>query len=74
DLKFHDIPQQVLGACYAAAKLGVWMSNVHASGGLAMLKAAKVGIDRAEQETGKRTLLIGVTLLTSLTEQDAKQI
>lgn len=74
DLKFHDIPQQVSGACYAAAKLGVWMTNVHASGGLAMLKAAKAGIDRAEQETGKRTILIGVTLLTSLTEQDAKQI
>lgn len=74
DLKFHDIPQQVEGACYAAAKLGVWMTNVHASGGLAMLKAARAGIDRAARETGHKTLLIGVTLLTSMTELDAKQI
>ncbi|MGE3319124.1 MAG: orotidine-5'-phosphate decarboxylase [Candidatus Berkiella sp.] len=74
DLKFHDIPQQVGGACYAAAKMGVWMTNVHASGGMAMLKAAKAGVDKAAKETGKRTLLIGVTLLTSLTEQDAHQI
>lgn len=74
DLKFHDIPQQVQGACYAAAKMGVWMTNVHASGGLAMLKAAKAGVDKAAQETGHKSLLIGVTLLTSLTEQDAHQI
>lgn len=74
DLKFHDIPQQVEGACYAAAKKGVWMTNVHASGGLAMLKAARAGIDKAAKETGHKTLLIGVTLLTSLTEQDAHQI
>lgn len=74
DLKFHDIPQQVQGACYAAAKMGVWMTNVHASGGLAMLKAARAGVDKAAQETGHKALLIGVTLLTSLTEQDAHQI
>jgi len=74
DLKYHDIPQQVGSACYAAAKMGVWMTNVHASGGMAMLKAAKAGVDKAAKETGKKTLLIGVTLLTSLTEQDAHQI
>jgi len=70
DLKFHDIPQQILGACQQAAELGVWMVNVHALGGLAMLQAAKAGVEKAAQTTGKKTLLIGVTILTSMQESD----
>lgn len=74
DLKFHDIPQQVAGACEQAAKLGVWMINVHALGGLSMLKAAKAAVDKAAQQQGHRPLLIGVTLLTSLGAADLVQI
>lgn len=67
DLKFHDIPNTVANACTAAAKLDVWMTNVHILGGVAMLNAARKAID---QMHGKKLLLIGVTLLTSLTEAD----
>jgi orotidine-5'-phosphate decarboxylase len=67
DLKFHDIPNTTAKACLAAAKLGIWMLNVHTLGGIAMLRAAHEAIDKL---TGYKPLLIGVTLLTSLTEQD----
>lgn len=63
DLKFHDIPNTVAQACKAAARLGVWMLNVHASGGSAMLAAAREAL---EAGPGPRPLLIGVTVLTSM--------
>lgn len=70
DLKFHDIPSTVFGACTAAAELGVWMTNVHVSGGIEMMRAARRAIDQFPAE--KRPLLIGVTVLTSLAEDDLK--
>jgi orotidine-5'-phosphate decarboxylase len=71
DLKYHDIPNTVAGACRAAAALGVWMVNVHASGGRAMMGAAREAIDRAQ---GKKPLLIGVTVLTSLDDSAIEEI
>jgi len=70
DLKFHDIPNTVAGACRAAARLGVWMMNVHASGGEAMLRAAREAIDSVVHPP----LLIGVTILTSLSEADLERV
>lgn len=75
DLKFHDIPNTVGHACAAATRLGVWMLNVHASGGPAMLDAARAGADRAANETGRPSpLVIAVTVLTSLSDDDLAQI
>jgi orotidine-5'-phosphate decarboxylase len=70
DLKFHDIPNTVAGACRAAARLGVWMMNVHASGGEAMLRAAREAIEGV----ARPPLLIAVTILTSLTDKDLERI
>lgn len=70
DLKYHDIPHTVAGACRAAARLGVWMVNVHASGGRSMLAAAREAIDREAH----RPLLIGVTVLTSMASADLAAI
>lgn len=66
DLKFHDIPNTAAAACAAAADLGVWMINVHAAGGVRMLEAARKAVDAFVP----RPLLIGVTVLTSMTEAD----
>lgn len=67
DLKFHDIPNTVARACSAAASLGVWMMNVHAQGGRRMMEAAREAL---EQSGADRPLLIAVTVLTSLEQQD----
>ncbi len=66
DLKFHDIPNTVAGAVGAAAELGVWMVNVHASGGRRMMEAAAQALAAYRE----RPLLIAVTVLTSMSEQD----
>jgi orotidine-5'-phosphate decarboxylase len=71
DLKFHDIPNTVARACEAAAALGVWMMNVHTSGGGRMMRAAAQALDRFE---GRRPLLIGVTVLTSMDRSDLEEI
>ena len=70
DLKFHDIPNTVAAACDAAADLGVWMMNVHASGGRRMMEAARERLEQRRQ----RPLLIGVTILTSLEQADIAEV
>lgn len=66
DLKFHDIPNTVAKAVEVAAKAGVWMVNVHASGGAAMMAAAREVVSSANAST----LLIAVTVLTSMQQAD----
>jgi len=68
DLKFHDIPNTVQKAASAAARLGVWMLNVHAMGGSAMMQAAREGVE----VVARRPFLIAVTVLTSMSEQDLR--
>lgn len=70
DLKFHDIPNTVARACSAAADLGVWMLNVHACGGRKMMEAARESLD--QQAT--KPLLIAVTVLTSMGQEDLLEI
>lgn len=70
DLKFHDIPNTVAAACRAAARLGVWMVNVHASGGERMMIAAREALEQSVQ----RPLLIAVTVLTSMGADELKAI
>ncbi len=70
DLKFHDIPNTVAQACRAAARLGVWMMNVHASGGPRMLRAAREALEGLPE----RPRLIAVTVLTSLDGEELRAI
>jgi orotidine-5'-phosphate decarboxylase len=70
DLKFHDIPNTVAAACRAAAGLGVWMLNVHASGGRRMMTAAQ----QALRDLPNRPLLIAVTVLTSMSVEDLGEV
>ena len=70
DLKYHDIPNTVAKAVMAAAQLGVWMVNVHASGGRAMMEAAREAVDACAY----KPLLIAVTVLTSMTESDLIEV
>jgi orotidine-5'-phosphate decarboxylase len=71
DLKFHDIPNTVAKAVAASAELGVWMVNVHASGGERMMRAAKAAL---VPYGDKAPLLIGVTVLTSMEQEDLQGI
>lgn len=75
DLKYHDIPNTVAGACAAATRLGVAMLNVHASGGRAMLQAARESVDRTARATSRPApLLIAVTVLTSLSDAEVREV
>ena len=70
DLKYHDIPNTVKGAANAAAHLGVYMFNVHASGGYEMLKAARKGAVKGAEESGNAVpKIIAVTVLTSIDQK-----
>ena len=70
DLKFHDIPNTVAKACEAASDLGVWMLNVHASGGSAMMQAALEGVNQSNENP----YLIAVTVLTSMNQATLSEI
>ena len=72
DLKYHDIPNTVAGACHEASKLGVFMLNVHAMGGLEMMKSARQAVDKNTSKN--KLLLIAVTVLTSFSEQNLKDV
>ncbi len=71
DLKFHDIPNTTAMAVKAAAEMGVWMVNVHCSGGQRMMAACREVLD---QRNGVQPLLIGVTVLTSMEREDLAAI
>lgn len=68
DLKYHDIPNTVAKACQVAADMGVWMVDVHASGGITMLEAAKKAVRNYP------VLLVAITVLTSLNDHDLQQM
>lgn len=70
DLKYHDIPNTVAAACAAAADLGVWMINVHALGGRRMMLAAAEALAKNPQPP----LLIAVTVLTSMSQEDLNEL
>lgn len=70
DLKYHDIPNTVAQACKVAADMGVWMVDMHASGGRRMMEAAAEAVANHAQ----KPLLIGVTVLTSMEQNDLADI
>jgi len=70
DLKFHDIPNTVAGACSVASQLGVWMMNVHALGGRRMMSAAREAIEKQQHAP----ILLAVTILTSMDQNDLAEI
>lgn len=73
DLKFHDIPNTVSSAARVVANLGVFMFNVHAAGGSAMMKAAAAALTEEAAKLGKeKPLLIAVTVLTSMSEEELR--
>ncbi len=74
DLKYHDIPHTVAGACRAATKQGVWMMNVHAAGGRRMLHAAAEAVADGAAQSGRKPLLIAVTMLTSMSADELPEI
>ncbi|MBW8192368.1 orotidine-5'-phosphate decarboxylase [Neiella marina] len=71
DMKFHDIPNTVAKAVAASAELGVWMVNVHASGGKTMMEAARKALEPYGDNAPK---LIAVTVLTSMSADDMRDI
>ncbi|MDO5686908.1 MAG: orotidine-5'-phosphate decarboxylase [Neisseria sp.] len=70
DLKYHDIPNTVAAACRVAAEMGIWMTDMHATGGRRMMEAAADAVANFRQ----RPLLIGVTVLTSMESADLAEI
>ncbi|MFY0545324.1 orotidine-5'-phosphate decarboxylase [Brevibacillus sp. H7] len=73
DLKAHDIPNTAKGAMKSLARLGVDMVNVHAAGGVAMMEAAREGLEQGTAAGAPRALLIGVTMLTSTSREMMNQ-
>ncbi|MCK5896660.1 MAG: orotidine-5'-phosphate decarboxylase [Cocleimonas sp.] len=71
DLKFHDIPNTVASVCKAAAKLNVWMMNVHAVGGLEMMSAARNALSNTSINPPPK--LIAVSVLTSMSSEQLQQ-
>jgi orotidine-5'-phosphate decarboxylase len=74
DAKFHDIPNTVAGASRGATRLGVWMFNVHAAGGCAMMEAAREAAEEvARVEQRSEPLILGVTMLSSIDSKTLRE-